>query len=533
MSKNLTYLLARLPSGVVRIGLFLLLAGLFTVNVFDATIGSRLVGSSYDTLIKQRFIAPPIDPDIVILDIDEPSLSKMAPTFGRWPWPRDTLASVLDYLEANGAQAVVFDILFADNDVLSPVADKAFSESVARSNTSFFPVLRLASELDVSSAVRADMLPGFAVNVSARAQAPTIAVIPPVFSAIVATQRLGFHNIYPDDDGVNRHYRLWDDVSDSWRLLSLPARLAEAFNWPLPAAADQLLQLPLTASAYPTVSFVEVWQASQSREKALLGEKLRGKIVVIGSSAPSLFDVKVTPLSSIQPGVHLLANAIDNVKNQRFLLTLDKGPHWILGMLLLVGMLYASMRLPMTVMRWGILVAPTALIGISYLSLNVGSVFIDLTGAASRAFVFFSLMTFYGILRVQYFGTVRESSRPFSVCTTVVLVSAPTPINLNALIDKICVFSRHFTVLQASWAAGTGAASGGPVCLFLFDNFEYDEARVRAALQLDGATASIAGVSHRRLDAGAFEFLRQNLGQSAWGAFGETLVMKDRTENEK
>ena len=145
MSKNLTYLLARLPSGVVRIGVFLLLAGLFTVNVFDATIGSRLVGSSYDTLIKQRFIAPPIDPDIVILDIDEPSLSKMAPTFGRWPWPRDTLASVLDYLEANGAQAVVFDILFADNDVLSPVADKAFSESVARSNTSFFPVLRLAS----------------------------------------------------------------------------------------------------------------------------------------------------------------------------------------------------------------------------------------------------------------------------------------------------------------------------------------------------------------------------------------------------
>jgi hypothetical protein len=52
-------------------------------------------------------------------------------------------------------------------------------------------------------------------------------------------------------------------------------------------------------------------------------------------------------------------------------------------------------------------------------------------------------------------------------------------------------------------------------------------------LQLDGATALIAGVSHRRLDVGGFEFLRQNLGQSAWGAFGETLVMKDRTENEK
>ena len=139
MSKNLTYWLARLPSGVVRIGVFLLLAGLFTVNVFDATIGSRLVGSSYDPLIKQRFIAPPIDPDIVILDIDEPSLSKMAPTFGRWPWPRDTLASVLDYLEANGAQAVVFDILFADNDVLSPLADKAFRSRLPEAIHRFSP----------------------------------------------------------------------------------------------------------------------------------------------------------------------------------------------------------------------------------------------------------------------------------------------------------------------------------------------------------------------------------------------------------
>jgi len=72
-----------------------------------------------------------------------------------------------------------------------------------------------------------------------------------------------------------------------------------------------------------------------------------------------------------------------------------------------------------------------------------------------------------------------------------------------------------------------------PQPLVLPKNLTYLRVRVTAALQLDGATALIAGVSHRRLDVGGFEFLRQNLGQSAWGAFGETLVMKDRTENEK
>ena len=48
---------------------------------------------------RARFRTPVPDPRVVIVDIDEASLARMSPEFGRWPWPRDTLATVLAHIE--------------------------------------------------------------------------------------------------------------------------------------------------------------------------------------------------------------------------------------------------------------------------------------------------------------------------------------------------------------------------------------------------------------------------------------------------
>ena len=41
--------------------------------------------------------------------------------------------------------------------------------------------------------------------------------------------------------------------------------------------------------------------------------------MLIGSTAPSLFDVKPTPMSRLHPGVEILATAIDNMKHGDYL----------------------------------------------------------------------------------------------------------------------------------------------------------------------------------------------------------------------
>ncbi|MGC1356172.1 MAG: CHASE2 domain-containing protein, partial [Xanthobacteraceae bacterium] len=57
-----------------------------------------------------------------VVDIDEESLAKI----GQWPWPRTTIAKLLQTLTDAGAAAVAFDVLFAepDNNSLEQVAKR-------------------------------------------------------------------------------------------------------------------------------------------------------------------------------------------------------------------------------------------------------------------------------------------------------------------------------------------------------------------------------------------------------------------------
>ena len=61
--------------------------------------------------VYYRFQAPISNPDIVIVGIDEPSMSVFE---HQWPWPRHWHARLIDALFSAGARAVVLDILFPE-----------------------------------------------------------------------------------------------------------------------------------------------------------------------------------------------------------------------------------------------------------------------------------------------------------------------------------------------------------------------------------------------------------------------------------
>jgi adenylate cyclase len=73
----------------------------------------RLIAFDY----YQRLAPGTYDPKLPVrvVDIDAASLAKV----GQWPWPRTTVAKLLDTLTDQGAVAVVFDILFAEPDQTS------------------------------------------------------------------------------------------------------------------------------------------------------------------------------------------------------------------------------------------------------------------------------------------------------------------------------------------------------------------------------------------------------------------------------
>jgi adenylate cyclase len=66
----------------------------------------------------QRLDPQPYDPTLPvrIVDIDQASLDRV----GQWPWPRTTVARLLENLTAQGAAVVAFDVLFSEPDRTSP-----------------------------------------------------------------------------------------------------------------------------------------------------------------------------------------------------------------------------------------------------------------------------------------------------------------------------------------------------------------------------------------------------------------------------
>ena len=95
-----------LPPSRVLLVLVVAFSAWILVDVFVLRVTSGLSRSSYDAMVRARIVSAPADPRIVIVDIDEASLARMGKEFGRWPWPRDTLATVLRYLEAQQPLAI-------------------------------------------------------------------------------------------------------------------------------------------------------------------------------------------------------------------------------------------------------------------------------------------------------------------------------------------------------------------------------------------------------------------------------------------
>lgn len=390
------------------------LVGVFSVwvllDVLVLHFTSGIARSSFDAMVRARVIAAAPDPRIVIVDIDEASLARMGKEFGRWPWPRDTLATVLDFIEKQQPAAIAWDLVFSDPDRLSPGGDAAFNEAVSRSTHSHFSVVRLPPASDVSSQLTRAELPGlWSSGPSTPGAASTVALIAPVLPAVAAA-RLGFNNGYPDADGVLRRYRYRETLADGSQIQSMAAAVASSV---LPQDAgkeqqaprddsDELIAWRKAPQAYHRVSFADVFAQAEGDAPMATAPSFSGKVVLIGSTAPSLHDVHPTPLSPLQTGVESLATAIDNAINQRVMTEL---PHWLqatLAIALCIGIALWVQFKSVDSLAPALFALPAALLGIGYLSINGAPVFLDLHLAAALALVFLAVLRAWNGWRQQY-----------------------------------------------------------------------------------------------------------------------------------
>jgi CHASE2 domain-containing sensor protein len=361
---------------------------------FELIRGMKL--KTFDVIMKHRVLFDKADSDIVIVDIDEASLEAMAKEYGRWPWPRQVFAEILEMLQDQQPSAVVFDILFSDPDVFNKESDSYFNDVVSNMQNTFFPMLRLSPANDDLSQVTPSMIPGIEPVPGEPQDDKGIALLLPSFTGILESGRMGTNNVYPDRDGIVRQYPVYRDHF-GWRVPSLPAKVGEVLGWKIPMEPEVYLNWRGKFGAFRSVRFSDVFDDFLRRDRQRATDEFTNKIVIIGSTASALFDSKPTPMEKIHPGVEILATAIGNIKNGDWI-TQAKNP-WLFTALAL-GLIWVTALAFLTgVKRKAIDMvfagSQVGLVAVTFASLNLTTYYLDLTAPITAGLIYFSLARVY------------------------------------------------------------------------------------------------------------------------------------------
>jgi adenylate cyclase len=348
-----------------------------------------------DSFIRLHARSVQPDPDVVLVDIDDASLARMGELADRWPWPRSVHGELAAGIAAQGAKAIVFDIMFAEPDRSRPEHDALFNDLLQPLPNVYFPSARLDAGGDSSGALLRELAPALGMLETRTVQPDARASLLLPYALRPENWRLGLINLLADEDGVARRYYLHMPAY-GWKIPSLPARLAADLGYPLPDADALLLSWP--SMHRKRVSYVDLYEDFNREKRLRPADEFKDKIVVIGTAATGLHDLRVTPMSEFHPGADILATAIDNLKNRTYM---RPAPGWLplLVTLLALALVFAAFQRGYNTLAigGGVAAACAALLAASYVAV-AGRLLLPLLTPAVMAVGLFGASTLYTYL---------------------------------------------------------------------------------------------------------------------------------------
>ncbi|MGI5819113.1 MAG: CHASE2 domain-containing protein [Armatimonadota bacterium] len=295
-----------------------------------------------DRRLAHRGPQPP-DPRIVIVHVDESSILEV----GRWPWPRREFARLIRLLDGAGAEAIVFDIFFADPD-RAPGGDRSDRDLVTATEevgSVYHAAFGHAPRPDSG-----DGAAGLAERAwdAARVLEPTglnaVAelfevgeVTPPLPGLVRAARDVGFVNVVDSGDGIYRHtFPLVTHGEHLYPSLSVAVaadllevepeqvvvRPGESIDLggrrriPIDRMGRMLIDFAGGSGTYPYVTAHDVLAMG---ENSSARARFEDTIVFVAVTAPGLYDLRASPFDAVYYGVETQANAVANILAGRFL----------------------------------------------------------------------------------------------------------------------------------------------------------------------------------------------------------------------
>ncbi len=330
--------------GFARLICLALLIGLAALRIADPAPVEELRVRTFDTF--QR-----IDPrvktarPVTIVDIDERSL---ASKLGQWPWPRTRIADLITHLTRLGAVVIAFDVIFSEPDRLNPdVAadtfhnldeetrsrlralpsnDQVLADAIRRSRVvmgeSGLPYV--ISNLDTS-------LPLTGLAMLGEEPQPFLLNFPGLLRNVDVLEQAaagrGLFTIRTERDGIVRRVPMMMQAqgatmpSLSFEVLRVATGTDTIF---IRADKAGIKSFAVKGLEVPTDRNGQLWVHFARRDPSIYvsavdllegrvePEKVKGKLVLIGTSAVGLLDVKTTPIDPVMPGVEVHAQVLES-----------------------------------------------------------------------------------------------------------------------------------------------------------------------------------------------------------------------------
>jgi adenylate cyclase len=375
---------------------------------------------------------------VVIVDIDEASLKEI----GQWPWPRTIVADLVTQLTQLGAVAIGFDVLFAEPDRMSPSIaatsfrnldeetrdklrnlpsnDEVLAEAIRRSrvvvgqvgSATPVPLSETESALKTGFAVRGPDPGPFLVTF-----AGLLRNVPVIEEAAAGR---GVFSIRPERDGIVRRVPIVMRAQGSMvPSLSMELLRVVTNSGAILVRTDQAgvqsvavpgLQVPTDQNGRFWVHFNRHDPARYISAKDVVQgqvprDRVEGKLVLIGTSAAGLLDVKTTPVAAAMPGVEVQAQVLESALTKSLLTY----PNYAIGAELLVAVLVGlAIIIVAPILRASIVIALgaivlAALIGASWYLYSQYNLLLDFTYPLMS-----SLFVYLTLIFVNYFKEQKQ-----------------------------------------------------------------------------------------------------------------------------
>jgi adenylate cyclase len=373
---------------------------------------------------------------VTIVDIDEKSMAKL----GQWPWPRTNIADIVINLTNLGAAAIAFDVVYAEPDRLNPdIAarsmryldevtraklralpsnDEILGEAIRRSRVVLGEtgLSRVISELDETLP-----LTGFAAIGDADAE-PFLFQFPGLLRNVPVLERMaagrGLVTIVPEPDGIVRRVPMVLRAQGNTMASLCLEMLRVVTGTPTPLIVAEkagIKSIKIRGLEIPTDRNGQLWvhfarhdpsiyvSAVDVLDNNVPVDKIKGKLVLVGTSAVGLYDVKTTPVSPAMPGVEVHAQVLESalttavISEPNYAFSLELFAALILGLIVII---FTPSLGPVRLVGIGAMFA-TLLVGTSWYFFVHYRVLVDFTYPLMSTTAIYLTLIFSSFVREQ------------------------------------------------------------------------------------------------------------------------------------